>query len=512
MRSLMVTAAAAAGGLSTLAHVYTEAWWLPVLMAAVLAALVWRSTPGRAAWLGLAFGTGWLLASIWWLFISMHVYGGMPAPLAALAVLLLALALSVYLAAAMAFAAWCRSGRLLPDVAVFTGVWLLAELARGVLFTGFPWAAAGYAQVDGPLAALAPWVGVYGLGATVALLAALLAWPFAVGTSGRRRVRGAWAAPAAALVTTLLIPQTSIERSESTGELRVSLLQTAVAQDEKFSLQSMPQALAWLTQALAQSRGQLVVAPETAVPLLPADLPPALWAELRAPFEGTGRAALLGLPLGSMEEGYTNSVVGLGSGAPDYRYDKHHLVPFGEFIPAGFRWFVDLMNIPLGDFSRGSLGAPSFEALGQRLAPNICYEDLFGEELARRFSDPARAPTVLVNVSNIAWFGDTIAIDQHLHISRMRSLELQRPMIRATNTGPTVAIDHQGRVRHWLKPQEQGVLEGVVEGRTGLTPFAHWASKWGLWPLWAVGLLLGLLGCWARPRRPLFNGPMGQGL
>jgi apolipoprotein N-acyltransferase len=246
----------------------------------------------------------------------------------------------------------------------------------------------------------------------------------------------------------------------------------------------------------------LVVAPETAVPLLPADLPPSVWAELRAPFDGTGRAALLGLPLGSFEDGYTNSVVGLGGGAAAadakeatlYRYDKHHLVPFGEFIPRGFRWFVNLMNIPLGDFNRGALGAPSFEALGQRLAPNICYEDLFGEELARRFQDPARAPTVLVNVSNIAWFGDTIAIDQHLHISRLRSLELQRPMIRATNTGPTVVIDHQGRVRHWMKPQERGVLEGIVEGRMGLTPYAQWASRWGLWPLVVLGLLLAAVG------------------
>jgi apolipoprotein N-acyltransferase len=294
------------------------------------------------------------------------------------------------------------------------------------------------------------------------------------------------------------------DRTESAGHVPVSLVQTAVSQDEKFSAQAMPQALQWLAQALAQSRGQLVVAPETAVPLLPADLPPEVWADLRAPFEGTGRAALLGLPLGSFEAGYTNSVVGLGSrvgarsGTADYRYDKHHLVPFGEFIPRGFRWFVDMMNIPLGDFNRGALGAPSFEALGQRWAPNICYEDLFGEELARRFEDPAHAPTVMVNVSNIAWFGNTIAIDQHLHISRMRSLELQRPMIRATNTGPTVVIDHLGQVRQGMKPHQQGVLEGVVEGRTGLTPFARWSSAWGAWPLVGLGLLLVGLGAVAR--------------
>lgn len=494
-------AAMAAGALSTLAHVHTEAWWLPLVITAGLATAVWRSSVMRAAALGLAFGTGWLVAGTWWLFISLHVYGGLPAPLAVLSVLLLSLALSLYLGVAMGVVAWCRTGRLLPDVAAFTGAWLLAELARGLIFTGFPWAAAGYAQVDGPLAALAPWLGVYGIGAVVALVGALLAWPWAAAGS---QTRFRWGAPAFALGLLALSPWAYHDHTESTGRVPVSLVQTAISQDEKFSVQAMPQALQWLAQALAQSRGQLVVAPETAVPLLPADLPPEVWADLRAPFEGTGRAALLGLPLGSFEAGYTNSVIGLGSsvgagsGTADYRYDKHHLVPFGEFIPRGFRWFVDMMNIPLGDFNRGALGAPSFEALGQHWAPNICYEDLFGEELARRFEDPVHAPTVMVNVSNIAWFGDTIAIDQHLHISRMRSLEFQRPMIRATNTGPTVVIDHHGRVRHWMKPQERGVLEGEVQGRVGLTPFARWASAWGLWPLVGLGLLLLGLGAAAR--------------
>ncbi|MFN5723877.1 MAG: apolipoprotein N-acyltransferase, partial [Betaproteobacteria bacterium] len=168
-------AAMAAGALSTLAHVHTEAWWLPLVTTAGLAAAVWRCSAVRAAAMGLAFGTGWLLAGTWWLFISLHVYGGLPAPLAGLSVLLLSVALSLYLGVAMGVVAWCRTGRLLPDVAAFTGAWLLAELARGLIFTGFPWAAAGYAQVDGPLAALAPWLGVYGIGAVVALVGALLA-------------------------------------------------------------------------------------------------------------------------------------------------------------------------------------------------------------------------------------------------------------------------------------------------------------------------------------------------
>ncbi|MDP3249509.1 MAG: nitrilase-related carbon-nitrogen hydrolase, partial [Polaromonas sp.] len=183
-----------------------------------------------------------------------------------------------------------------------------------------------------------------------------------------------------------------------------------------------------------------------------------------------------------------------------YTYDKHHLVPFGEFIPPFFRWFTDLMNIPLGDFRRGSVGQVSFEWGGQRLAPNICYEDLFGEELAARFIDPLTAPTAFVNVSNIAWFGNTIAIDQHQNISRLRALEFERAMIRATNTGATVIIDHEGRVTHGLQRHTRGVLRGEFQGRTGETPFAWWAARWGLKPLWALALALVALAVWRRPR------------
>ena len=265
-------------------------------------------------------------------------------------------------------------------------------------------------------------------------------------------------------------------------------------QDEKFAAQHIPETLAWVARELMSAQADLVVAPETAVPLLPMQLrefAPGYWEMLVEHFAAPGRAALLGVPLGDFDRGYTNSVAGLSAGA-SYRYDKSPLVPFGEFIPTGFRWFTDLMQIPLGDFARGVPVPASFAAAGQRLAPNICYEDLFGEELARRFADAASAPTVLVNISNIGWFGDTVAIGQHLNISRLRSLELQRPMLRATNTGATAIVDHRGVVTAMLPPQTRAVLQGQVQGRQGTTPFAAWAARWGLWP--ALGLALLLMG------------------
>ena len=508
-------AVSAAGALQSWAMVDPAAWPLPLLAIALLAAGVGRATPRQAAALGWAFGCSWLVASTWWLYISMHRYGGLAAPLAAAAVLLLCAALSLYLAGAMGWVARQRCGRPLADATRFAAGWLAAELARAVIFTGFPWAATGYSQVDGPLAVLAPWIGVYGLGALVAWAAA------AVGFALGRRPGSARPGPAALLPVALALALLAgpaawgvlrgpPEFTRQSGSLTVALLQTNVAQDEKFAVEHMPDALAWVAQALTGSRADLVVAPETAVPLLPdqlAEFAPGYWAALQRHFGAPGGpVALVGVPLGSYAKGYTNSVVGLSPATaetpPDrpeagYRYDKTHLVPFGEFIPTGFRWFTELMNIPLGDFDRGPLNPPSFPVGRERVAPNICYEDLFGEELARRFRHEASAPTVLANVGNIGWFGDTIAVPQHLLISRLRALELQRPMLRATNTGATAVIDHRGVVTAQLPPFTRGVLEARVQGREGLTPFARWASVAGLWPLWALAAL-GL--AWPRHR------------
>ena len=479
-------------------------WWLQVLSLAALAGVLQR----QASWRGAAFFTwvfaaAWLTATFWWLFISMHVYGGLPSPLAAAAILLLAGYLALYYA--LAAGLWRLGARNAParDAALFAALWLGAELLRGILFTGFPWGAGGYAHVDGPLAALAPWVGVYGIAAVAAGLAYLLSLLV------RRAARGSLRYWIAVGVATGLLAacnvQTRLAAPAPAGpKLRVALLQGNIPQDEKFEGGSgIPLALGWYGRMLRDSDAQLVVAPETAIPLLPVQLPEGYLEALRDTFtRGGQRAALVGIPLGSFQDGYTNSVMGFRPGDGGYRYHKYHLVPFGEFIPPLFKWFTQMMNIPLGDFNRGGVGQPSLAWQGQRLAPNICYEDLFGEELGARFADPAQAPTIFVNLSNIAWFGNTVAIDQHLQISRMRALEFERPMIRATNTGATVIIDRFGRVTHALPRHTRGVLVGEVEGGSGLTPFARWVSRLGLWPLWAIALGAAALAWLSRSRRP----------
>ena len=492
-------AVAGLGALQTLCFVHTAAWAAHLALVALFAWRIALASPRRAAALGLAFGTAWLGCGTWWLYISLHRYGGLPAPLSVLAVGGLSVALSLYLAAAMALFARWRSGPAWRQGLLFGALWLLAELARGVIFTGFPWLASGYAHVDGPLGGFAPWVGVYGIGFIVGSLAGALGGLGAAASfrppqrPSPRDALTMLASVAAVLVLGAVAGRASF--TEPTRRLSVTLLQGNVPQEEKFASEHVGDSLAWTAASMRQGRGELVVGPETVIPLLPDQVDPAYWRDLLKPFQSGARAVLFGAPLGSDADGYTNSALGVsaalaGSSAAAYRYDKHHLVPFGEFIPAGFRWFTELMHIPLGDFKRGPLGAPSFDVKGERVAPNICYEDLFGEELAARFVVPAAAPTMFANLSNIGWFGRSIAVAQHLQISRLRTLEFQVPMLRATNTGATAVIDHRAVVTAQLAPFTQGVLQATVEGRRGVTPYAWWAGRFDLWPLWLGAVVL----------------------
>jgi apolipoprotein N-acyltransferase len=472
-------------------------WWLQLLAMCLLA---WQldsaTTKKQGAWVGWLFATVMQVATWWWLFISLHTYGGLAAPLAVIAIVGLAAFLALYYAAAcalfVAVAPANRAGR----AALFAALWLLAELARVALFTGFPWGEGGYAQLDGPFANLASLIGVHGLTFGAAMLA-----------YGMTQIRlaaehmgvflKASVVFVAMLVGLLVLAGRNFTSQYSAAipnVITVTLLQGNIAQDEKFQPSGgIPDALKWYQSQLLAATTSLVVTPETAIPLLPNQLPEgyldALVNRFIKPAPGaTQTAALIGIPLGNSQQGYTNSAIALKPSDSNavYQYDKHHLVPFGEFVHPLFKWFLSIVSIPLADFNSGSVSQPSLVWQGQRIAPNICYEDLFGEELAARFIDPGAAPTMMVNLSNIGWFGNTIAIDQHLNISRMRAIEFERPMVRATNTGATAIIDHTGRVTQSLQRHTRGALVGSVEGRSGITPYAWWAARFGLWPWWVL--------------------------
>jgi len=478
-----------AGLLHLAAFAPTQAWVLQPLALAWLAWASWDATPARAARLGLTFGLAWLAGGLWWLYISMHEFGHLPGLMAGGAVLLLAAFLSLYLAGAMALAAWLRG----ISASAWHGLtwalcWLLAELARATLFGGFPWIASGYAHTVGPLAAWAPWLGVYGITLLAALLAAALA-------AALRGARLALAPALLLLLAGLLLPQ---DFTRSSGSIKLSLLQPNVPQDQKFDRELMDANLQRLYAQIAAARGQVVLTPESVVPLPLAYLPPEF---VQALAQGAReRPLLLGSFLGDEQTGFVNSLQAFGAdtgGQPAYSYGKRHLLPFGEYIPPGFHWFVRMLQIPMDDQAAGQ-HQQAFAVAGQRLRPLICYEDLFGEDFVQSVVG-ADAATVLVNASNLAWFGTLMVQDQHLQFSVMRTLEFQRPLVRSTNTGATAALDHRGRVLARLPAATAGVLEVEVEGRTGSTPYARWLAALGLWPFGAL-LVLGLGWAWRRRR------------
>ncbi len=506
--------ALAAGAANTLSFAPTpHGGWLELAIFAFFFAWLTRTTGWKSAALtGGAFGFGNFVSGVWWLYVSMHDYGGMAAPLAGAAVVLFSLYLALYPALAAGVWSFCAghasNGALADDppfsptwhgALAFASAWAIGEWLRGTVFTGFPWLASGYAQVDGPLAGFAPVAGVYGVGWMLALVAALLVQALVhareplKAAGGKRGARVAVPALVAlALIGAGLLLPLAQWTVPANAALTVRLLQGNVKQEMKFEQAGMVAAINQYQEMITSKPADLIVTPETAIPVLAQQLPPQFAVAVRNFSDSTGTAILFGAiggtitPEGQVTD-YTNSLFGVTPGSRDvYRYDKHHLVPFGEFVPWGFRWFVNLMSIPLGDFYRGPPVQKPFIVHNQPVAVDICYEDIFGEEIARTIRESDTPAGVLVNSTNLAWFGDTIALDQHLQIARMRSLETGRPMLRATNTGMTAAIDGNGKVIGRLKPYTIGSLDVTVQGTTGNTPYVTSGNNTVL----AVSLLL----------------------
>lgn len=468
--------------------------------------LIRGAGPARAGWRTFLFSLGSFTVGLAWLYISMNTYGGMPGVLAALAVVALSAYLSLYSAAALALSRRLlpRAGRPGPagTACVVAACWSLAELARGYVLTGFPWLSVGYAHVDAPWAGLASWTGVYGLSAFAVLVAVWLAELLSVRAGTAHRPRQAMAL---GLVVVAALAAATVRWAAPAGApLTVRLAQGNVPQSLKFDPVRAERATLEYLRMIAQSKADLTVLPETAIVRPIERLAPATREALATALRTSGGVAAIGIPAFSAtgqarQDGrplLTNSILSLDAdGKLLNRYDKRHLVPFGEFIPPGFAWFVDLMNIPLGNFGRGGDAQPMLVLKGRNIGFNICYEDLFGEEIALQIRQGAN---VMINLSNIAWFGNSHALPQHLAISRMRSLEFQRPMLRATNTGVTASIDAGGRVLDALPYFEHTVLDTTVQPTTGLTPYARAGTAA---PLALAAMLLagGLLAARRRP-------------
>ena len=460
------------------------------------------STPRGAALLGFAFGLGLLLFGASWVYVSLHDFGAMPAPLATIATFLFCAIYALCPAAAGYASAWPRLAPAVRFGILAPAAWTLAEWMRGWLFTGFPWLATGYSQVpESPLAGYAPVLGIYGVTLAVALTAGLIVilGLRAMDKSEGRRMRDGLAhlLPSAVCLLAIWLGGWGLSQITWTtpvgAPFNASLLQGNVAQDLKWRAERVRPTLETYRLLAESAPGELIIMPETALPLFLEQVPPDYLSSLTETARGRGGDILIGVPERVASGEYFNSVVSVGT-SPQQTYRKSHLVPFGEFIPLRpvLAWIVGVLAIPLQDFSHGAEDQRPLAVAGQRVAVNICYEDAFGEEIIRQLPEA----TVLANVSNVAWFGRSLAPRQHLQIAQARALETGRSMLRATNTGLTAVIGPRGNVLAAAPEFEIATVTYAVQGYGGATPYV----RWGNYAVLAVCVALIAVAAWLARR------------
>ena len=428
--------------------------------------------PRRCAWLGFWFGLGLFGAGVSWVYVSLSRFGGMPPVLAGIATALFCAFLALFPAAAGWMQARIPAPAGIRACLLIPAAWVLFEWTLTWIFTGFPWLAIGYTATGWPLQGYAPLGGVYAVSFVTVAIAGML-WLVA-----QHRPMFLIAIVAVVGVGEAL---RHVEWSQKAGEpVSVALLQGNIEQEMKFRPERAATILLTYARLAEGTRARLVIFPETALPAFLDRIDPAYLALLESVGKRNQGDLLVGVPFRRGEE-YYNSVVSLGT-SPRQLYHKVHLVPFGEFVPPGFGWTLSVLSIPLSDFSRGAPERAPLEVAGQRVAMNICYEDVFGAEMARSLPEA----TMLVNVSNVAWFGDSLAPAQHLAIARLRAIETGRMHLTATNSGITAAIDRDGRVLKRLPQFTEDRLEIEAQGYTGATPYVKLRD----WPVVLLSLAI----------------------
>jgi apolipoprotein N-acyltransferase len=467
---------------------------VPVVAMAILVAMLQPCTPRQAAVTGFWFGAGFFLAGVSWVYVSLHDFGGMLAPVAILFTTLFCLYLALFPALAGFLSAQVKG----PAAALlaFPAAWTLAEWTRGWLFSGFPWLSMGYSQMaESPLRHFAPLSGVFGVTLAMTLCSGALAiMAFRWRTAGWRAALRSSAAPLLAVVLAVGVGGGFAHwtQPQDNGAVSVALVQGNIPQDIKWQPERAASTLKTYQDMTLASRARLTLLPETALPLFQVELPPGYLEVLGAQARRQDGDLLYGIPEIDGSGAFYNSVMSTGTSSPQI-YRKSHLVPFGDYFPmqSVLGWIMRLMEIPMSSFSHGDPAQRPLQVAGQRVAINICYEDAFGDEVIRQLPEAS----LLANFTNDAWWGRSIASEQHLQMAQMRALESGRYMLRATNTGVTAIIDANGRIRERAPEFSATTLTGLAQGYEGATPYVKTGNVAVI--LLAAVLYLAALG-WSR--------------
>ena len=476
--------AALVGAATTFAFAPWEIFPLALVSPAFLFLLWDDAVPRQAAKLGFAWGAGLSFAGTWWIYTAIHDFGGAPVWLSAFILLVPVAVMGGYYALLGFIAArFDRMPRLAHCLLFLPGAWTLMEWLRGWLLSGFPWLQLGYAQSDSWLAALAPLGGVH----LVTFASALTAGALLVILRAGWRERGI----AFAVIVAIWGGSWSLAGRQWTtptgGEVSVALVQGAIPQDEKWQTENRAATLDRYRTLNREALGQrLIVWPEAALPMLAHEADVYL-AGIRAEARAHHSDVLLGLLRYDFETGEIRNGLLAMSETGDAWYYKRRLVPFGEFFPVPdfVRRWMRLMSLPYYDMTPGDENQDPLPAAGQKLGATICYEDAYGSEQLAVLGEA----TLLVNVTNNAWFGDSAAPHQQLQMARFRAHEAGRSLVRATSNGITAVIAPDGSIKAVAPQFVQAVLKSSVQPMTGLTPYA----RTGNWPILLGSLLMALI-------------------
>jgi apolipoprotein N-acyltransferase len=446
------------------------AWLAPLTLAGFL--LVLEGLDSRqAGQAGFMFGFALFAAGTWWLYVSLNILGGLWPPVALLLMFSLMSSMGLYVGlTANLLVRLTPGGGPLRWLLAMPALWVITEWLRGWLFSGFPWLSIGYSQTDTPLAALAPAAGIYGVTWGTLVCAGVLV-TLLLGSNRQRVIALLTGVGLAVLVIGL---GGVVWTDGGDRDLRVRLVQGAVPQELKWQAdQREPTLQLYRDLSLNGDEVDLIVWPEAAIPALPFEVRDFLL-ELNESVVEQSIQMLVGILTYDLDRGeFQNTLWAIGE--EEGMYHKRHLVAFGEYFPLpdfARRW-LRIMNLPSENILPGEDEQPLLQVQGIPIAATICYEIAYGAEQLQFFPEAE----LMVNVSNDAWFGNTIAPHQHLQIGRMRALETGRYLLRATNTGITAVVNPQGEVTARLPQFESGVIDAVVRPYTGATLYVR-AGNW----------------------------------
>ncbi|TOC25256.1 apolipoprotein N-acyltransferase [Vibrio parahaemolyticus] len=489
--------AAFVGASTTLAFAPYQLWPIAILSPAILLILLANQTPKRALWIGYAWGFGQFATGVSWVYVSISGFGGMPL----IANLFLMGMLIAYLAVYSGLFAWLNN-KFFPQFSLSKALlaapalWLITDWLRGWVMTGFPWLWLGYSQIDAPLASFAPIGGVELLTLFVLISAGALAYAW---------IHKQWLMiiiPVVLMSAGFGIRQYDWVTPRPEDTTKVALIQGNVDQNLKWlPSQRWPTIMKYADLTRENWDADIIVWPEAAIPAFEVEVPSFL-SNIDSAAKMNNSAIITGIVNQSEDRQFYNSILSLGvTPYGDYsfdmseRYHKHHLLPFGEFVPFEdiLRPLAPFFNLPMSSFSRGAFVQPNIVANGMHMAPALCYEIIFNEQVRQNVTDET---DFILTLSNDAWFGHSIGPLQHMEIARMRALELGKPLIRSTNNGLTAVTDYKGKIVEQVPQFETAVLRAELTPTDGTTPY----RTFGTWPLY-FWVALSLMLAWWLPRK-----------